>query len=134
MKVLLDTHIAIWASLNDPHLSAKARSMIAEPSNEIYVSAASVWEISIKAGLGKRDMFNGSQAASQAAAVFRLCGYKLLDITAAHAGAVDNLPAFANHKDPFDRMLVAQALQEAMVLLTDNARLPQYHPILIVAA
>lgn len=130
MKVLLDTHIAIWASLNDPRLSAKARSMIAEPSNEIYVSAASVWEISIKAGLGKLDMVNGGQAA----AVFRLCGYKLLDVTAAHAGAVDNLPAFANHKDPFDRMLVAQALQEAMVLLTDDARLPQYHPILIVAA
>ncbi len=63
-----------------------------------------------------------------------MCGYKRLDITAAHASAVDDLPVFANHKDPFDRMLVAQALQETMVLLTDDARLPQYHPILIVAA
>jgi PIN domain nuclease of toxin-antitoxin system len=73
-------------------------------------------------------------SAAQAEAIFRLSGYQLLPVEARHAVMVETLPTFADHKDPFDRMLVSQALSEAMVLLTADARLPQYGETRVVSA
>lgn len=131
MRLLLDTHIALWATFDDERLSQKARELIVHPKNEIWVSAVSVWEIAIKSSLGKLPV---AMSAAQAEAVFRLSGYQLLPVEARHVVMVETLPTFADHKDPFDRMLVSQALSEAMVLLTADARLPQYGETRVVSA
>ncbi|MFS8932716.1 conserved protein of unknown function (plasmid) [Cupriavidus taiwanensis] len=124
MKVLLDTHIALWAALASPQLPAVARQVIADPANEIFVSVVSLWEIGIKASLGKLPV-----TATQASAVFDLCGYKSLDLSKQHPRTLDGLILHAEHKDPFDRMLVAQALSEGMTLLTADAKMAGYHPV-----
>lgn len=112
MKLLLDTHILLWAAAGSG-LSPNAVALISDPGNELYFSAASVWEIAIKAGLGRRE-FNLDPA------VFRRelldSAYEELAITGAHAAAVLTLPDL--HRDPFDRMLIAQAMVEGITLLT----------------
>ena len=113
MNLLLDTHIALWAITADKKLSDKARKLIKDPGNTIWVSAASVWEIAIKHGLGKGGM---PVSSSEAIAYFSESGYKFLPIDENHAAAVETLPA--HHADPFDRLLVAQAQIEPMHLLT----------------
>lgn len=110
MRLVLDTHVLLWA-LGDPdELSGEARAAIVEPENLVAVSAASTWEISIKRALGKlkapRDLV-GALAAS---------GFSALPITAEHTVAAGGLPA--RHRDPFDRMLVAQARIEGLVVVT----------------
>ena len=92
MRLLLDTHVALWAITNDRHLFEAARSMIADRSNPIYVSVASLWEITIKHALRRADM---PISGSQAFAYFRSSGYELLDITAQHAVGVEKLPSLA---------------------------------------
>ncbi|GAB7542485.1 type II toxin-antitoxin system VapC family toxin [Cupriavidus sp. CuC1] len=131
MKLLLDTHIALWASFDDERLSPQARGLIQAPTNEIWVSAASIWEIAIKSSLGK---LPAAITAAQAAVAFRLSGYQLLPVEAKHALLVEGLPTFANHKDPFDRMLIAQVMSEAMVLLTEDALLAQYGKTYVLSA
>lgn len=124
MRLLIDTQIALWATLKVAKLPVAARELIADPANEIAVSAASVWEIAIKYALrrGRPDDMPLSGAA--ALQVFGKAGYSILPITAAHAAAVDDLPP--HHSDPFDRMLVAQAITEPLRLLTSDRRLPDY--------
>jgi PIN domain nuclease of toxin-antitoxin system len=112
MRLLLDTHIALWALTDDRRLSAQARALIEEPSNRVVVSAATVWEIAIKHALHREDM---PVSGSEALGWFRQSGYDLLPVTSDHAAAVD-LPR--HHRDPFDRLLVAQAQTEPMRLLT----------------
>lgn len=127
MRLLLDTHIALWAIADSPELSAEARRLILTPKNEIYVSAASIWEISIKHGLGRGKMpISGSEAAE----FFAQAGYLTLDITAEHAVLVENLPA--HHADPFDRILIAQALYEPMHLLTHDKTIAAYSDTIIL--
>lgn len=121
MRLLLDTHIALWALLDDPRLPERAREWIADESNAIHVSAASVWEISIKHALARGDMPLSGESALR---WFRRAGYTLLDIKAEHAAAVEKLPP--HHADPFDRMLVAQALTEPLRLLTRDAAVARY--------
>lgn len=121
MRLLLDTHIALWALIDDPRLSAKARVLIEDPSNPVAVSAASVWEIAIKYALGRGDMpISGTESLDW----FRKAGYELLPVTAAHAAAVEQLPDY--HRDPFDRLLVAQAVTEPMRLLTRDPLVVRY--------
>lgn len=121
MRLLLDTHVALWAVVDSLRLSAKAREMILAPANEVYVSAASVWEISIKFTLGRGNMpVSGAHAAD----CFSRAGYFRLPMTWEHALAVESLPL--HHADPFDRMLVAQSLTEPMFLLTCDGTLPAY--------
>ncbi len=127
MNLLLDTHIALWAISDDPKLSSLARGLISSPDNLVWVSAASVWEIAIKRALGRGDMPVSSQ---QALGFFRQSGYKLLPIDAAHATAVENLPA--HHQDPFDRILVAQALSEPMRLITHDPKVALYSDTVIL--
>ena len=121
MRLLLDTHIALWAITDSPHLTAKARSLILHPGNSIYISTASVWEIAIKHMLGRGGMpVSGTQAASH----FQAAGYIELPITHAHVSMLETLPP--HHADPFDRLLVAQALTEPLRLLTHDAIVSQY--------
>lgn len=118
MRLLLDTHIALWAVTDDPRLSTKARDMIVDPANEVCVSAASVWEIAIKRSLGKVTLPD-----SWASALRRL-GFAPMPVTAIHAAAVENLPW--HHRDPFDRLLVAQASVERRALVTADRRFAMY--------
>lgn len=121
MNLLLDTHIALWAITDSPRLPAKARQLILVPENEVFVSAASIWEIAIKHGLGRGDMpISGPEALDY----FRAASYRLLPVLPEHAAAVEVLPP--HHADPFDRLLVAQALAEPLRLLTHDALLARY--------
>lgn len=121
MRLLLDTHIALWAITDSPKLGAIARALILDPANSIHVSAASVWEIAIKHQLGRGDM---PVSAARAAQLFADSGYQILPITAAHAAATEALAAI--HADPFDRLLVAQALSEPLQLLTRDRTVAAY--------
>jgi PIN domain nuclease of toxin-antitoxin system len=118
--LLLDTHIALWAVVGSRRLAAQAKDAILA-ADEVSVSVASLWEIAIKHGLGKGDMPISSAQALQA---FQDAGYRLLDIRPAHALAVERLAPI--HNDPFDRMLVAQALVEPLTLITRDAMVASY--------
>ena len=121
MRLLLDTHVALWAITDHPGLSAKARELILAPDSTIWVSAVTVWEISIKSSLGRGDMpVSGKRALEH----FRQAGYRLLAVEPEHAAAVEELPG--HHQDPFDRLLVAQALSEGMRLLTHDSMVARY--------
>ncbi len=121
MRLLLDTHIAIWALTDDARLSPQARSLIEAPDNLVFVSAVTVWEIAIKHALGRFGVpFSGSDAVQY----FTQAGYEWLDIRPAHTAATETLPPL--HADPFDRLLVAQALTEPLRLLTHDAALAPY--------
>jgi PIN domain nuclease of toxin-antitoxin system len=126
MRILLDTHIALWALTDDARLKSTARQMIEAPGNVVVVSAVSVWEIAIKHALGRGDMPISS---GEALAYFTEAGYALLAITPEHAAAVEGLPAI--HADPFDRLLVAQALTEPLRLLTHDANVARYSDTII---
>jgi PIN domain nuclease of toxin-antitoxin system len=118
MRLLLDTHVFLWAVADSPSLTSEARRTIAN-ADEVYVSAASIWEVAIKAGLGKIQVDIGQLAGAIGAS-----GFVELPVTVAHAASVSGLPH--HHRDPFDRMLVAQAMTEPLVLLTADAMLSQY--------
>lgn len=121
MRLLLDTHVALWALSDDPRLSQRARALIADPANDVLVSAVSLWEIAIKHALGRGDMpISGDQALDW----FRQAGYALLPIAPDHAAAVEHLPD--HHRDPFDRLLVAQAIAEPLRLLTRDPLVLRY--------
>ena len=126
MNLLLDTHVALWAITDSKALSAKAREMIESPRSTVWISAASVWEIAIKHGLGRGDMPVSSQDAVR---YFRESGYQFLAVEAEHAMAVQELPA--HHQDPFDRILVAQARVEPMRLLTHDPVVARYSDSII---
>ncbi len=124
MRLLLDTHVALWAVSDDPRLSDIGRRLIADPANEIFVSVATLWEISIKFSLG-RDRPNAMPIGSETAQEYFLsAGYKLLDVAAAHVHALQTLPPV--HNDPFDRILLAQAYEIPLRFLTHDQILPLY--------
>ena len=126
MNLLLDTHVALWAITDSPKLSQKARDLIASPKTTIWVSVASVWEIAIKYSLGRGDMPVSSKDAMH---YFKESGYRFLQVEAEHAIAVEELPA--HHQDPFDRILVAQALVEPMRLITHDPLVALYSDTII---
>lgn len=121
MKLLLDTHLLLWAAGAPERLSAEARSLIEAPSHTLFFSAASLWEIAIKRGLGRADFQVDARLLRRG---LLDNGYEELAITSTHAVAIDHLPPI--HKDPFDRMLVAQATVEGITLLTADAMVAQY--------
>ena len=123
MRLLLDTHIAIWAALDSPRLPPTARALIVDTANPLYVSAATIWEIAIKHAL-RRSVAAMPLSAAEALSCFREAGYALLPVTPEHARALEELPAL--HGDPFDRMLVAQALTEPLRLVTQNPLVGRY--------
>jgi PIN domain nuclease of toxin-antitoxin system len=126
LNLLLDTHIALWAITDSPKLSPKARELIESPKTTIWISVASIWEIAIKYSLGRGDMPISSQ---QAMSYFRESGYRFLAVDAEHAVAVEELPT--HHQDPFDRILVAQALVEPMRLMTHDSLVALYSDTII---
>jgi PIN domain nuclease of toxin-antitoxin system len=119
MNLLLDTDAFLWAIDNDPKLSQKARDAIVDGNNIVFVSAATAWEISIKKAIGKLKVPSGDYLEE-----LRLHRFTPLDITTEHALAVENLPP--HHKDPFDRMLIAQAHVERLTLVTRDSRMKAY--------
>lgn len=121
MKLLLDTHLLLWAAGQPEQLSLDARALIENPAHELVFSAASLWEVAIKRGLG-RDDFRVDPRLLRRGLLDN--GYVELSITSEHAVAVDGLPAL--HKDPFDRILVAQSLVEGMLLVTADPIVAQY--------
>ncbi|HEY7060032.1 MAG TPA: type II toxin-antitoxin system VapC family toxin [Chloroflexota bacterium] len=121
MKLLLDTHLLLWAAGQPERLSATARRLLDDPRNELLFSAASLWEIAIKSALG-RDDFRVEARVLRRGLLDN--GYVELPITSQHAVSTDNLPPL--HKDPFDRLLLAQALCEGITLVTADAQVARY--------
>jgi len=125
VNILLDTHVLIWSLANSPDLGAKAKELIITGDNLIFVSAASIWEIAIKKSIGKL------KAPDNLLEELTLHRFTLLDINAEHALAVEKLPDI--HKDPFDRMLIAQAGVESLQLITADSQVRKY-PVSVIAA
>lgn len=121
MKLLLDTQILLWAASHPARLSVAARKLLNDPRNELLFSAASLWEIAVKKTLGRED-FRVEPRLLRRGLLDN--GYTELPITSQHAVSIDGLPPL--HKDPFDRMLLAQALTEGITLITADAQLARY--------
>lgn len=122
MQLLLDTHTFLWWVFDDPKLSATAKNVISDAHNTSYVSAASAWELAIKAGQGKLKL--SSPVSEFLPRHLRINGFTLLDLKLEHLVSVEQLPA--HHKDPFDRLLVVQAQTEKMHLVSGDVALDQY--------
>jgi PIN domain nuclease of toxin-antitoxin system len=118
MNLLLDTHMLLWWLEDNPHLSEAGRNSIANPDNLIVLSAVVIWEIRIKQALGKLEI------APNFYRVIKNQGFELLSITADHAYAAGDLPM--HHRDPFDRMLIAQAKLEGLSIVTHDAVFKRY--------
>lgn len=123
MRLLIDTNIFLWCVLDDPKLTKKSREIILN-ADERYVSSASVWEIAIKKSLGKLD---ADDDISDLANSIKASGFLELAITAKHAAMVYELSPF--HRDPFDRLLIAQTICEPLIFLTADAQLEKYSPL-----
>ncbi len=121
MKLLLDTHLLLWAANEPKRLPKAARALIEDLGNDLLFSAASMWEITIKGSLGRKDFQVNARLLRRG---LLDNGYSELPITSEHAINVDHLPA--THKDPFDRILVAQATVEGITLLTNDRKLANY--------
>ena len=125
MNLLLDTHTVLWWLNDDPTLSEAARAAIADPENTVFLSAVVVWEIRIKQGIGKLDLPDdfGEVLTEQR--------FPELAVTVDHAHTIAGLPAI--HRDPFDRLLVAQAMVEKMTLVTRDPAIAKYGVDIIIA-
>ncbi|KWE97875.1 MULTISPECIES: type II toxin-antitoxin system VapC family toxin [Burkholderia cepacia complex] len=123
MRLLLDTHVFLWTVTDDRKLSKSARKLIVD-ADEVFVSAATIWEASIKSGLGKLDVDVNELVAEISAA-----GFVELPVRVAHAAMVRDLPDI--HRDPFDRLLVAQAMTEPLRLVTADGHLAKYTDLVI---
>ena len=121
MKLLLDTHIVLWAAGQPEKLSESARTLLTTPENALFFSVASMWEIVIKRGLGREDFKVNPRRLRK---MLIANGYTELSVDAEHVFTVETLPL--RHKDPFDRLLLAQAKTEGMLLLTVDASVLQY--------
>jgi PIN domain nuclease of toxin-antitoxin system len=128
MRILVDSHVLLWAALDDPRLAGVQRSAYVDPDNDLLVSTATLWELGIKYALGKlplpvtpRDFF---------AREIAVRGYVVLDVKRAHAERAAELPyPDPKHRDPFDRMLVSQALTEGVMLLSADQRFGAYREV-----
>jgi PIN domain nuclease of toxin-antitoxin system len=130
VRVLLDTHIAIWAINDDPKLSVAARNIINDANAVILVSTVTIWEISIKHALGQKRKDAVPFTGGAALKIFRQYDFEMMDIVPEHAEMVDELDLI--HGDPFDRMLIAQAMHEGLTLLTHDKKLANYGDFVMV--
>ncbi len=121
MNLLLDTHLLLWSAGRDRMMSEAADALIADTANTLWFSAASIWEVAIKRGLGRAD-FRADPSVLRAGLLAN--GYQELAIGGRHAMSVTDLPAI--HSDPFDRILVAQSRAEGMMLVTADKRVAEY--------
>ena len=125
MNLLLDTHVALWALTDDKRLSEETRALIEDADNHIYISAASVWEIAVKYQIHRENMPISGKRFS---AYCKKAGYYFLSIDISHVAQLENLSQNKNsrHKDPFDRILIAQAQRERFTLLTHDRAFLDY--------
>ena len=124
MNILLDTHVAIWALLDSPKLTQKARDLILDQGNTIYYSVVSVWEVLLKHSVHPENM---ELTAESFARFCANAGFVLLELYEKHVVAAESLPAeVQGHKDPFDRLLLSQALSEGLKMLTSDKKLLLY--------
>ena len=130
MRLLLDTHVALWAIARRLRLPITIRDLIDDPANDVAVSAVSVWEIAIKNALARGRADDIAVSGAEALTHFRGAGYAMLSVSADHGAAVERLPRL--HGDPFDRLLVAQALSEPLRLVTHDAKLAAYSDTVIL--
>jgi PIN domain nuclease of toxin-antitoxin system len=130
LNLLLDTHTALWAITDDARLPEPIRRQIADRDNTVVVSAVSIWEIAIKSSLSRRRAGALPIGGHEAMDLFRGAGYRLLAIAPEHAAAVERLAPL--HADPFDRLLVAQALEEPLRLVTHDAAVAAYSDTIIL--
>jgi len=126
MRVLLDTHVLLWCLGADRRLDRRTAALVRSPATDVFFSAASVWELAIKASLGK---FRGDL--DELLRALEAEGFTELPVTAQHAVEVSSLPL--HHRDPFDRLLVAQGRVEGLRLYTDDAALARYgEPVVLL--
>lgn len=123
MQFLLDTHTLLWSFNNDPSLSAEARRCIEDGTNEIFVSAASAWEIATKVRLGK--LPTGYELILNLDAYLSRLGFENLPISVNHAARAGMLPG--EHRDPFDRMLISQSQSEDLPIISNDRIFDHYH-------
>ena len=121
MRVLTDTHILLWALLRPGRLDATDRDVLESPEHQVFFSAVNIWEITIKRALDRPDFDVEPEAVYRAALE---TGFRELPVSAVHAAAVRHLPA--HHRDPFDRLLIAQARTEPLFLMTDDPLIDLY--------
>jgi len=121
MKFLLDTHVMLWSAENSKRLSAKTMKLLQDDENELFFSVVSFWEISIKRALGRKDFYAEPRQLRHG---LLGNGHHELQVTSEHAFTVETLPLI--HRDPFDRMLIAQAMVEGAVLLTVDSIILRY--------
>lgn len=124
MRLLLDTQVAVWALKEPERIGIEGRKLIADSGNAVYVSVVSIWEIANKRALGRSSAPPFTSV--EAVRFFEEAGYLMLAVTAAHAAVTEQLPLL--HKDPFDRLLVAQAITEPLRLLTQDSAVAAYDP------
>ena len=122
MRVLLDAHALLWYTLGDPKLSATAKALILGPANEILMSPASYWEIAIKVSIGKLALQQPFEVFVDACQ--NKYGFRILHVEPKHAAALTSLPF--HHKDPFDRLLIAQAMVEGIPIVSSDKDLDAY--------
>lgn len=122
MKILLDTHTFLWWVVEDAQLSLKAKEIIANPDNKIYFSVVSAWEIIIKVGIGKLSLSEPPETYIPSRITSNQ--FEILAVQMPHILKINSLPNF--HKDPFDRLLIAQSLVEDLSLLTVDNAIAQY--------
>ena len=126
MRMLLDTHVFLWWRMDAPQLEEAARSALTDVRNEIFISAAVAWEIVIKRALGKLEFHGDVRAAIHEE------GFAALPIRVEHCDALAALPPL--HRDPFDRVLIAQAVTERMTLVTHDEQVKRYEAVPILSA
>jgi len=126
MMLLLDTHILVWALLADPALTVQARTLLTDPANTIFASSVSYCEVAIKRSLGRSGL---ACSAQDLAGYVSHCRIGVLDLRPAHVITLETLPWI--HRDPFDRMLIAQALTEPMRLVTHDKTVARYSNTII---
>lgn len=129
MKLLLDTNALLWWLSDDEQLEQQARELIADPSNDVLVSAASLWEIVVKVRIRRlvADVGEISDAIEQE-------GFTLLNISPAHLAALGGLPLHPDHRDPFDHLLIAQAITEGATFVSEDRHTPRYSVQLVTCS
>jgi len=128
VKLLLDTHLLLWAAEGSKRMPRNARALMADPDNELFFSVGSLWETTIKSGLNRADFQVDARMLRRG---LMDNGYGELPILSEHVVAIDALPSI--HKDPFDRLVIAQATVEGITLLTDDVTVARYQgPVRLV--
>ncbi len=128
MKILIDSHVYVWALLNDPRLSTKAKRILQSDEHELFFSIASLWELSIKIRLGKLRTLTSSVALLHDS--LKENGIVILPVRYEDILALEQLPA--HHRDPFDRLMIAQSLSNGLQLLTEDAAIRRYEHVALV--